>query len=69
MFYAQFGFSFGMGFNDQKGQLVRGIFKTIEMDFEKYEKEFYIPKMILDEEPVGHFTPKALDWNIVNYPF
>jgi predicted HAD superfamily hydrolase len=45
MFYAQFGFNFGTGFDDQRNSLIRSIFRIVTTDLKKYEKEYYIPNV------------------------
>jgi hypothetical protein len=67
MFHAQFGLNFGTGFFDQKSPLIRNIFRIITK-FEKYEKEFYIPKFELQSES-GKASPMVLDWTALNYQF
>ncbi|MHB8651946.1 MAG: hypothetical protein ACYC8S_02310 [Minisyncoccota bacterium] len=68
MFHAQFGLNFGTGFFDQKSPIIRNIFKIVTTGFEKYEKEFYIPKFELDSHS-GKPNPLMLDWTAINYPF
>jgi hypothetical protein len=63
MFYAQFGLSFGTGFDDQKHSLIRSIFRIVTTDLKKYEKEYYIPNV----RESGEMAPG--DWVALDYKF
>lgn len=64
MFYAQFGFRFGVGFLDQKGPVINNIFRLVTTGLEAHEKEFYIPLFSVKD---GQVTAEA--WRVVNCPF
>jgi hypothetical protein len=63
MFYAQFGFSFGTGFDDQRNALIRSIFRIVTTGLKKYEKEYYIPNV----QESGEMAPG--DWVALDYNF
>ena len=70
MFRAQFGFNFGPGFYDQKNSLIRNIFWTVTTGLEKYNKDYYIPKLKLQTSSSQKISTTALwDWTPMNYLF
>jgi len=62
IFYSQYGSNLGPFTHDQKIPLIRSVFKT-SVGFERYEREFYIPKLVL---PLNSAFPV---WTAINYPF
>jgi hypothetical protein len=65
MYHAQFGFRSGL--TENSDQEIRNFFNIITVGFEKYEKDYYIPKIDLNltlkkATPVG-------DWEQIDYPF
>lgn len=69
MFHAQFGSRFGLGY-EQKNLLISNVFRTITAGLKKYEKEYYIPKIILQTDSLKNISPvPSWDWSPINYPF
>lgn len=66
VFHAQFGLNFGTGVLDQKSPVIRNVFRIVTLDFKKYEREFYIPRVFLQ---AGTSPTPSPDWNVINYPF
>ncbi|MBU6370761.1 MAG: hypothetical protein KGH93_00140 [Patescibacteria group bacterium] len=69
MFHAQFGLNFGTGFMDQKSPIIRNIFKIVSINFEKYEKQFYISKLELDTTSGKPTFSPIKGYTVINYPF
>jgi hypothetical protein len=67
MFHAQFGFQFGLTGMDQKGPVIRNVFRIVS-HFDKYPHECYKPKYELLESTAPTPTP-SFDWQSINYPF
>ncbi|MCK5415848.1 hypothetical protein KAI92_00285 [Candidatus Parcubacteria bacterium] len=65
MFYAQFGFRFEAIWDNHKSHYIRGSFGCKTVGLKKYEKNYYIPKVVLENN-----LPKPLwDWTALDYPF
>jgi hypothetical protein len=64
MFYAQFGFRFGVGIFDQKTPVINNVFRLVTTGFEAHEKEFYIPLYSVKDGAAA-----AESWRVTNYTF
>jgi hypothetical protein len=67
MFHAQFGFQFGPTGTDQKGPVIRNIFRIVT-HLNKHSQECYIPKLEVLANASPTPTP-SFDWTEVNCSF
>ena len=63
MFYAQYGMKFGLTGSDPISPFIGKVFRIKKLDITKYEKEYYVPKLVL---PLGSAFPQ---WTALNFPF
>ena len=67
MFHAQFGFQFGLTGMDEKGPIIRSVFRLVT-HFDRHPLHCYIPKYEVLEKASPTPTP-SFDWQAIDYPF
>lgn len=65
MYYAQFGSVFEAPWDNHKSYYIRGIFRSNTNGLKKYEKNYYIPKVVLE----NNIPRPSWDWTLLNYQF